>query len=112
MTRLASGNPLASLKGLQGREGNRDLGARLARSEARLVDHNPLYTSHLLLPRLARRCRLPDDLLLLLLLTSWWALLDHLLASHLQQLPGGSPHDLTLLALLLLSLLGPLRPCH
>ena len=32
---------------------------------------------------LARRCRLPDDLLLLLLLTSWWALLDHLLASHL-----------------------------
>jgi hypothetical protein len=47
---------------------------------------------------------------LLLLLTSWWALLDYLLPSHLQQLPGGSPHDLTLL--LLLSLLGPLRPCH
>ena len=40
---------------LQGREGNRDLGSRLARSEARLVDHNPLYTSHLLLPRLRNK---------------------------------------------------------
>ncbi len=42
MARLAGDNALARLQGLQGGEGESDLGAGLAGSQARLVDHNLL----------------------------------------------------------------------
>ena len=52
---LAGGNALAGLQGLEGGEGDGDLGARLAGSEPRLVDNNLLDGGRALLESLKEK---------------------------------------------------------